>query len=191
MAPAPLLSCGLLLELFGSLLRVSNLNLARPHCIWDLTKKIDREQTVYEIGVCHLDGVSQVEPTLECPAGDAMVEIELLLAGILAARDGQHVLLRHDRQFVWTETGDRKFDPVRCLAGLYDIVWWIPLVALRRSEGAIQKVEHTVKPNGRPAQGSKIVVPHGHILLQATWIHETPDTQSGAHFGPFTAPTVA
>ena len=63
------------------------LNLARPHCLRDLTNKIDREQTVYEIGVCHLDVVRQIEPALECPAGDAMVEIELLLAGSLAARD--------------------------------------------------------------------------------------------------------
>src|SRR3984957_951907 len=92
-SPAPLLSCGLLLELFGPLLRAANLNLARPHCLRDLTNKIDREQTVYEIGACHLDVVCQVEPTLKCPAGDAMVEIELLLAGILAACDRQNVLL--------------------------------------------------------------------------------------------------
>src|ERR1700722_14392612 len=86
-------SCGLLLDLFGPLLRAANLDLARPHCLRDLTNKIDREQTVYEIGACHLDVVCQVEPTLKCPAGDAMVEIELLLAGILAACDRQNVLL--------------------------------------------------------------------------------------------------
>src|SRR6185437_4447076 len=37
------------------------------------------------------------------------------------------------------------------------------------------------KPTVERVRGEKSKFLMGHILLQATWIHETPDTNSGAH----------
>src|SRR6185437_9551842 len=74
-------SGGLLLDL----LLLADLDLTRAHSLGDLADEIDGQQPIHEIGLRHLDVVRQVEPALEGAAGDAVVEIERLLAGVLAA----------------------------------------------------------------------------------------------------------
>src|ERR1700757_28585 len=108
--------------------------------------------------------VGEFETTLEGAAGDAAIEVLLLLGRlVLLARDEQRVALLGQRQIAIAEARHRHDDAIGILARLLDVVGGIAESAVIDPGGRIQQTRQTVETNGRTEQGAEIESLHGSI----------------------------
>ena len=102
-----------------------------------------------------------------------------------AAFNGQQILLADDCNLVWGKPGDGYRDPVGVRTRPNDIVRWVTTLIFREL-GIVQKIEQMVEADTRPLQGSKVEVPHSHILrLSNMGTSSASDTSADARTGPF------
>ncbi len=87
-----------------------------------------------------------------------------------------------------SKAGQRERDLVVIFAGPLDIVRGI-MVFRRPLTGSIEKVEETVKADGRPPEKGGIEGPHSHLLRVSNMGTRAPNTWSGARRVPKRAPS--
>jgi hypothetical protein len=113
---------------------------------------------IADYGLCHV-------PCSSCTGN-------LLYAAICTDQNPLPVVGQFD--FTRTEAGNRHADAI--------LIFAAPLDVIRRpvrSGTVFQHIEQAIKADGGPKQGSKIVISHNHILLEAIW-QRTPALDDGA-----------
>jgi hypothetical protein len=86
----------------------------RPH-------QIDMQQAVIEPGAAHFDALGEDERALELPRGDAAVQVDAVVVGLLAA-DDKLVVLDGQLHVAHRKPGNRKGNAQGVFADLLDIV---------------------------------------------------------------------